>query len=85
MAVRPWINLTKTTKNSTKPARVKNKLSTDDFARIKPSLIARQAALFDCFLNKAAGRFSGQLELAALGNTQLSNSNAYPNTAVHLK
>ncbi|MBC3964361.1 hypothetical protein [Pseudomonas simiae] len=80
MAVRPWINLTKTTKNSTKPARVKNKLSTDDFSRIKTSLIALQTSLFDCLFNKAAGCFSALDKLATLGNTQLFIANA----AIHL-
>jgi hypothetical protein len=81
MAVRPWINLTKTTKNSTKPARVRNKLSTDDFSRIKTSLIALQTSLFEGVFNKAADCFRAQIKPATLGNTQLS----IPNAAIHLK
>lgn len=69
----PCINFTKTTKNSMKPARVKNRLSTDDFSRIKTSLIAHQGFLVRLLIHKGRACFisGARRTVTSLGNTQL--------------
>src|SRR5471030_2339381 len=82
MAVRPWINLTKTTKNSTKPARVRNRLSTDDFSRIKTSLIALQTYCSAVGPSAAGCAKEASRTTATLGKTQLF---LHPSEAIQMK